>query len=119
MPMNESAGWRRVIASSGVVTLVLATGLVAHPAAAEIHIEQHDDILYVKNVEPPPYAVAPASVAPSAAPSIARPPAPYRDLIRAAASRHGSRPSWSSLGQESAKSRAYVKSASNEMSLLR
>jgi hypothetical protein len=45
-----------VIASSGVVTLDLATDLMAHPAAAEIRIEQRGDIVYVKNVEPPPSA---------------------------------------------------------------
>jgi len=118
MPMNESAGWHRVIASSGVVTLVLATGLVAHTAAAEIRIEQRDDSLCLKNLELPPSAVAPASVAPSAAPSVARPPASYRDLIRAAASRHGLAPELVESRPDSAKSCAYVKSVSNEMGLL-
>jgi len=47
-------------------------------------------VLYVWNVEPRQRVVAPSPAAPQM--SVARPPAPYSDLIRAAATRHGLAP---------------------------
>jgi len=47
-------------------------------------------VLYVWNVEPAQRVVAPSPAAPQM--SVARPPAPYSDLIRAAATRHGLAP---------------------------
>ena len=70
----------------------IAVGILAltSPSAiAEILIEQRDGILYVKNVEPPPPVVAaPLAASPSWA-IVTRPAAPYGELIRAAAARHG------------------------------
>jgi len=70
----------------------IAVGILAltSPSAiAEILIEQRDGILYVKNVEPPPPVVAaPLAASPSGA-IVTRPAAPYGELIRAAAARHG------------------------------
>ncbi len=60
-------------------------------AAAEILIEERDGVLYVKNVEPPQPVVAKPSSPPNERVA-ARTAGPYRDLIRAAATRHALAP---------------------------
>jgi len=65
--------------------------LLARSAAAEIRIEERDGVLYVTNVEPPQPVVANPSSPPNE-PVAAQTAAPYRDLIRAAATRHSLAP---------------------------
>ena len=72
--------------------LVIAAILSVHSAAsAEIRIEERDGVLYVRNVEPPQPVVAKPSSPPNEAVA-ARTAGPYRDLIRAAATRHALAP---------------------------
>ena len=72
--------------------LVIAAILSMHSAAAaEILIEERDGVLYVKNVEPPQPVVAKPSSPPNERVA-ARTAGPYRDLIRAAATRHALAP---------------------------
>jgi soluble lytic murein transglycosylase-like protein len=74
------------------IGLTIAAILSVHSAAiAEIRLEERDGVLYVTNVEPRQAVVAP-QVAPQIERSVPRPPAPYADLIRAAAARHGLAP---------------------------
>jgi len=76
-----------VIRQSG---LVIAAILSVHSAAvAEILLEEREGVLYVKNVESPLPAVAAVTATSPVEANVPRPPAPYRDLIRAAAARHG------------------------------
>jgi soluble lytic murein transglycosylase-like protein len=73
--------------------LVIVAILSMHSAAAaEIRMEERDGVLHVWNVEPSQAVGAPQSAAPQMRRSVARPPAPYGDLIRAAATRHGLAP---------------------------
>src|SRR5438876_10257132 len=60
-------------------------------AAAEIRIEERDGVLYVKNVEPPQPVVAKPTSPPNERVA-ARTAGPYRDLSRAAATRHALAP---------------------------
>src|SRR5438876_9546218 len=60
-------------------------------AAAEIRIEERDGVLYVRNVKPPQPVVAKPPSPPND-PVPARTAGPYRDLIRAAATRHALAP---------------------------
>src|SRR5256712_13102463 len=70
----------------------VAVILSVHSAAsAEIRIEERDGVLYVTNVEPPQPVVANPSSPPNE-PVAAQTAAPYRDLIRAAATRHSLAP---------------------------
>ncbi len=72
--------------------LVIAAIFSVHSAAAaEIRMEERDGVLYVKNVEPPHPVVAKPS-SPRSEPVAAQTAAPYRDLIRAAATRHALAP---------------------------
>jgi soluble lytic murein transglycosylase-like protein len=72
--------------------LVIAAILSVHSAAsAEIRIEERDGVLYVRNVKPPKPVVAKPSSPPNER-IAARTAAPYRDLIRAAATRHALAP---------------------------
>src|SRR5437899_9360956 len=72
--------------------LVIAAILLAHsPAAAEIRMEERDGVLYVRDVEPP-QVVAPQPSSSPGEPVATQSPAPYRDLIRRAAARHGLAP---------------------------
>jgi len=72
--------------------LVIAAILSVHSAAsAEIRIEERDGVLYVRNVKPPQPVVAKPSSPPND-PVPARTAGPYRDLIRAAATRHALAP---------------------------
>ena len=82
-----------------VTPLIRRTGLVivailsVHSAAAgEIRMEERDGVLYVRSVDPAPGAEAPPPAASPAAPSVAQPQAPYRELIREAAARHNVAP---------------------------
>jgi soluble lytic murein transglycosylase-like protein len=63
-----------------VVVALGAIALLPSPANAELRYEERDGVLYVKNVERPAPAVAPATGARSGA--------PYGDVIREAAERH-------------------------------
>ena len=65
--------------------------LLAQSVAAEIRIEERDGVLYVRNVKPPQPVVAKPSSPPNE-PVAARTAGPYRDLIRAAATRHALAP---------------------------
>jgi len=72
--------------------LVIAAILsVYSAAAAEIRMEERDGVLYVRDVEPP-QLVAPQPASPPGEPVATQTVAPYRDLIRAAAARHGLAP---------------------------
>lgn len=72
--------------------LVVATILSVHSAAAaEIRVEERDGVLYVENVERP-QVVAPQPASPRGEPGATQTAAPYRELIRAAAERHGLAP---------------------------
>src|SRR5262245_61255115 len=62
------------------------------PAAAEIRMEERDGVLHVWNDQPSQAVVASRSAAPQRRRTVARPPAPYDALIRAAAIRHGLAP---------------------------
>jgi len=62
------------------------------PAAAEIRMEERDGVLHVWNDQPSQAVVASRSEAPQRRRTVARPPAPYDALIRAAAIRHGLAP---------------------------
>jgi soluble lytic murein transglycosylase-like protein len=77
--------------TSGLAAAIAAgiLALTSPSAIAEIVIEQRDGIFYVKSVEPPPPVVAaPLAGSPSGV-IVTRPAAPYGELIRAAAARHG------------------------------
>jgi soluble lytic murein transglycosylase-like protein len=75
------------------IGLAVAAILSVHPAAvAEIQMEERDGVLHVWNVEPSQAVGAPQSAAPQTRRSVARPPTPYGELIRAAAARHGLAP---------------------------
>ena len=65
--------------------------LLAQSVAAEIRIEERDGVLYVRNVKPPQPVVAKPSSPPNERVA-ARTAGPYRDLIRAAATRHALAP---------------------------
>ena len=74
---------------------VVAVGVIAlmpSRVGAEIRLEERDGVLYVTNVEPRQAVVAAEPAASSTERSVPRPPAPYADLIRAAAARHGLAP---------------------------
>ena len=73
---------------------VLAVGIFLAPVGvgAEIRMEERDGVLHVWNGEPSQAVGAPQSAAPQTRRSVARPPAPYGELIRAAATRHGLAP---------------------------
>ena len=71
-----------------VITAILS---VHSAAAAEIRIEERDGVLYVRNVKPPQPVVAKPPSPPND-PVPARTAGPYRDLIRAAATRHALAP---------------------------
>jgi len=72
--------------------LVITAILLVHSAAsAEIRIEERDGVLYVRNVKPPQPVVAKPSSPPNERVA-ARTAGPYRDLIRAAATRHALAP---------------------------
>ena len=71
-----------------VITAILS---VHSAAAAEIRIEERDGVLYVRNVKPPQPVVAKPSSPPNERVA-ARTAGPYRDLIRAAATRHALAP---------------------------
>jgi len=79
-----------LIRRTGVVIVAILS--VHSVAAAEIRVEERDGVLYVENVEPPPLVVAALPAASPAGAIVTRPPAPYGDLIRAAAARHGLAP---------------------------
>ena len=86
MPMNESP---RVASSDRLFGLVIVAILSVHAAAAaEIRLEERDGILYVRDVQPPS-VVAPQPASPPGERVVTKSAAPYRDLIRAAAARHG------------------------------
>ena len=72
--------------------LVIVAILSVHAVAiAEIRMEERDGVLYVRDVQPPP-VVAPQ---PASAPGervVTKTATPYRDLIHAAAARHGLAP---------------------------
>ena len=76
----------------GTGLVIAAILLVPSAAAAEIRMEERDGVLYISSVETPrPSPALPAPALPAA--QIAdRAPVPYRDLIRAAAARHGLAP---------------------------
>lgn len=77
----------------GRIGLAIAAILSLHsPAIAEIRLQERDGVLYVWNVEPRQGVVPPPPAAPQMRRSVARPPAPYGELIRAAATRHGLAP---------------------------
>src|SRR2546426_8916611 len=79
----------QLIRRTGVVIIAI---LAAHSAAiAEVLLQEREGVLYVKNVESPqpPPAVASQPSSPPGEPDAAKTAAPYRDLIRAAAARHG------------------------------
>jgi len=87
--MNESP---RVASSGRLFGLVIAAILSVHSAAAaEIRMEERDGVLYVRDVQPPP-VVAPQPASPPGERVVTKTAAPYRDLIRAAAARHGLAP---------------------------
>ncbi len=72
--------------------LVIAAILSVHAVAiAEIRMEERDGVLYVRDVQPPP-VVAPQSASPPGERVLTKTATPYRDLIRAAAVRHGLAP---------------------------
>jgi soluble lytic murein transglycosylase-like protein len=72
--------------------LVIVAILSVHAAAAaEIRMEERDGVLYVRDVKPP-QVVTPQPASPRGEPGATQTPAPYRDLIRAAAARHGLAP---------------------------
>jgi soluble lytic murein transglycosylase-like protein len=60
--------------------------------SAEIVMQERDGVLYVGNVEPRQVVAATQPAARQIEGSVLRPPAPYSDLIRAAATRHGLAP---------------------------
>jgi soluble lytic murein transglycosylase-like protein len=72
--------------------LVIAAILSVHSAAAaEIRMEERDGVLYVQDVKPP-QVVAPQPASPPGERLVTKTATPYRDLIRAAAARHGLTP---------------------------
>jgi len=72
--------------------LVIVAILSVHAAAAaEIRMEERDGVLYVRDVQPPS-VVAPQPASPAGERVVTKTAAPYRDLIRAAAARHGLAP---------------------------
>src|SRR5437899_754172 len=80
-----------LIRSTLAILSVAAAMLLAQSVAAEIRIEERDGVLYVRNVEPPQPVVAKPSSPPNE-PVAAQTAGPYRDLIRAAATRHALAP---------------------------
>src|SRR2546422_111074 len=80
-----------LIRSTLAILSVAAAMLLAQSVAAEIRIEERDGVLYVRNVKPPQPVVAKPSSPPND-PVPARTAGPYRDLIRAAATRHALAP---------------------------
>src|SRR2546429_2105234 len=80
--------WTR---STLAILSVAAGMLLAQSVAAEIRIEERDGVLYVRNVKPPQPVVAKPPSPPND-PVPARTAGPYRDLIRAAATRHALAP---------------------------
>jgi len=72
----------------GTGLVIAAILLVPSAAAAEIRMEERDGVLYIQNVEPP-QVVAPQPPSSPGEPVATQTLAPYRDLIRAAAARHG------------------------------
>ena len=70
---------------------IVAILSVHSAAAAEIRMEERNGVLYVRDVESP-QVVAPQTSSPPGAPVATQTVAPYRDLIRAAATRHGLAP---------------------------
>jgi hypothetical protein len=80
---------RRLIRRIGLAVAAILSGHSA--AVAETHMEERDGVLHVWNVESSQAAVA-RSAAPQMRRSVARPPAPYDNLIRAAATRYGLAP---------------------------
>src|SRR5437899_8042013 len=80
-----------LIRSTLAILSVAAAMLLAQAASAEIRIEERDGVLYVRNVELPQPVVAKPSSPPND-PVPARTAGPYRDLIRAAATRHALAP---------------------------
>jgi soluble lytic murein transglycosylase-like protein len=75
----------------GTGLVIAAILLVPSAAAAEIRMEERDGVLYIQNVEPL-QVVAPHPPSSPGEPVVAQTLAPYRDLIRAAAARHGLAP---------------------------
>jgi len=75
----------------GTGLVIAAILLVPSAAAAEIRMEERDGVLYIQNVEPP-QVVAPQPPSSPGEPVATQTLAPYRDLIRAAAARHGLAP---------------------------
>jgi soluble lytic murein transglycosylase-like protein len=75
----------------GTGLVIVAILLVHSAAAAEIRLEERDGVLYVRDVEPP-QGVASQPSSPPGEPVATQTLAPYRDLIRAAAARHGLAP---------------------------
>jgi hypothetical protein len=72
--------------------LVIVAILSVHAAAsAEIRMEEREGVLYVRDVEPP-QVVARQPVSPPGERVVTKTATPYRDLIRAAAGRHGLAP---------------------------
>ena len=72
--------------------LVIVAILSMHSAAAaEIRMEERDGVLYVQDVKPP-QVVAPQPASPPGERVVTKTAPPYRDLIRAAAARHGLAP---------------------------
>jgi len=71
--------------------LVIVAILSVHAVAiAEIRMEERDGVLYVRDVQPPP-VVAPQPSPPGER-VVTKTATPYRDLIHAAAARHGLAP---------------------------
>src|SRR3989442_1796945 len=73
------------------VIAVGAMALMPCRVGAEIRMEERDGVLYVRDVELSP-VVAPQPASPPGERVATQTAAPYRDLIRAAAARHGLAP---------------------------
>jgi soluble lytic murein transglycosylase-like protein len=72
--------------------LVIVAILSVHAAAAaEIRMEERDGVLYVRDVQPPPVLATQPASSPGER-VVTKTATPYRDLIRAAAARHGLAP---------------------------